>query len=494
MDSFKNTFLSGMRWTTLSAVVKSVVRLLQIAILTRFLPKSDFGTIAIAILFIGFTELFLDMGISSAILHRQHISRQEYSSLFWLNIFTGVLLTFVLWIVSPLIAHYYQDDSLIRILQLLSLNVLFSSVGRQHSTIQQKKMNFKLLANVELITYVCTFIIAVTLAYTGAGVYSLVYSTMFSVAFPNIVYLIYGIRKDANIHFHFRFRETYPFLKIGVFQLSSSFLDYISKEFDVFIISTAFGKDVLGVYSLCKKIVQMVYTLINPILTKVLTPMFAEIQNQNNRLKTNYLRIVNILATTNYPVYVLMAVLSSSILNILYGNEFVEGKYVLTFLALSYGLMSIANPVGTLQVALGRTDIGFYWTIFRVFTNTLFIYVGAQFSIDVLAFSLLLYNLLIIIPFWYMQIRPMIKVSFVDYLRCQFLQLIIALACALPLVLFYNSVNVFISVTLACVYLLLYIFGLRLFDKNNYFMLTAVEMIINLKRSFNNSKESIINN
>lgn len=82
MGSFKSSLLSGMKWTTLSAIVKSVVKLLQVAILTRFLPKSDFGTIAIAVLFIGFTELFLDMGISSAILHKQDTTREEYSSLF----------------------------------------------------------------------------------------------------------------------------------------------------------------------------------------------------------------------------------------------------------------------------------------------------------------------------------------------------------------------------------------------------------------------------
>lgn len=469
MDSFKHTFLSGMKWTTLSAIVKSVVRLLQVAILTRFLPKSDFGTIAIATLFIGFTDLFLDLGISSAILHRQKISRQEYSSLFWLNIITGVFLTAILWIVAPYIAHYYHDDSLIRILQLLSLNVLFSSVGRQHNTLQQKKMNFKLLANVELVTYICTFIIAVLLAYKGFGVYSLVYSTMFSVAFPNITYLIYGLKKDGNIHLHFKMKETYPFLKIGVFQLSSSFLDYFSREFDILIISTTFGKEVLGVYSLCKKVVQMVYSLVNPILTRVLTPMFSEIQTQKDRLKANYLRIVGILGTTNYPIYVLMSVVSAAILGNLYGAEFVEGKYVLSFMALSYGLMSIANPVGTLQVALGRTDIGFYWTIFRVITNTLFIYVGSLFSINILALSFLIYNLLVIIPFWYMQLRPMIKVSLTEYIGCTFLQFVLAVCCAIPFIVFlYNNVSLWIAVFTVCAYLLLYSISLMFFDKHNY--------------------------
>ena len=469
-----------MKWTTLSAIVNSVVKLLQIAILTRFLPKSDFGTIAIATLFIGFTELFLDMGISSAILHKQDTTKNEYSSLFWLNVFTGLILTAILWGLSPVIAQFYHDESLTLILRLLSLNVLISSVGRQHHTIRQKKLNFKFLAIVELTAYIGTFILAVLLAYMGYGIFSLVFSTIFSVAFPNFVNCAYGIYKDGNIQLHFRLKETYPFLKIGVFKIGSSILDYFSREFDVFIISTTLGKETLGVYSLCKKIIQMIYRLVNPILTKVLTPLFAKIQNDKQRLTANYLRVVNILATTNHPIYILIAILSTSILNTLYGPSYIEGQYVLSLLAVSYGLMSICNPVGTLQVALGRTDIGFYWTIFRIITNSLFIYVGALFSVNILAFAILVYNLLVIFPFWYMQYRPMLQISFSEYLKSTIYQFLIAVICAIPFIaLFYKNTNVILSVIIGVVYLSLYTLFIKKMDKDNY----VLNLIVSLKNS-----------
>lgn len=483
MGSFKNSLVSGMKWTTLSAVVKSVVKLLQVAILTRFLPKSDFGTIAIATLFIGFTELFLDMGISSAIMHRQDTTKEEYSSLFWLNILTGIILTGILWIVSPFIAQYYNDESLTLILRMLSLNVLFSSIGRQHATIRHKNLDFKFLANVELATYLGTFVIAVLLAYIGFGVFSLVYSTLFAIAFPNIINCIYGIHKDGNIHLHFKIKETYPYLKIGVYKIGSLIIDFFCREFDVLIISTTLGKETLGMYSLCKKIVQMMYNLVNPILTKVLTPLFAKIQNDKQRLTTNYLRIVNILATTNHPLYILIAVLSTSILNTLYGPTYLDGQYVLSLLAVSYGLMSICNPVGTLQVALGRTDIGFYWTIFRIITNTLFIYVGALFSINGLAAAILLYNLFVIFPFWYMQYRPMLHISFSEYLKSNIYQFLVAILCAIPCVaLFYYNTNIILSVLICIVYITIYTFIMQKVDKENY----IIDMIkANIKSKVN---------
>ena len=328
--------------------------------------------------------------------------------------------------------------------------------------------------------YIGTFILAVLLAYMGYGIFSLVFSTIFSVAFPNFVNCAYGIYKDGNIQLHFRLKETYPFLKIGVFKIGSSILDYFSREFDVFIISTTLGKETLGVYSLCKKIIQMIYRLVNPILTKVLTPLFAKIQNDKQRLTANYLRVVNILATTNHPIYILIAILSTSILNTLYGPSYIEGQYVLSLLAVSYGLMSICNPVGTLQVALGRTDIGFYWTIFRIITNSLFIYVGALFSVNILAFAILVYNLLVIFPFWYMQYRPMLQISFSEYLKSTIYQFLIAVICAIPFIaLFYKNTNVILSVIIGVVYLSLYTLFIKKMDKDNY----VLNLIVSLKNS-----------
>lgn len=163
------TAVNGMAWTTVSTVVRSLVSMLQVAILTRFLEKSDFGIVAIATLFIGFIQIFLDLGLSVGIMHKQNTTKKEYSSLFWLNIISGVLLTALLLALSPLIASYYNEPSLTAILSVLSFSMFFSSLGSQHRTIQQKLMRFKTISIVEIIASLTTIIVAVGLAVGGWG-------------------------------------------------------------------------------------------------------------------------------------------------------------------------------------------------------------------------------------------------------------------------------------------------------------------------------------
>lgn len=467
--SFKKKALQGLKWTTLSSVVGSVVKLLQVSILTRFLTKDDFGTIAIAILFISFTSIFLDMGLSTAIMHKQNISKKHYSSLFWLNIISGVVLSVILVAIAPLISLYYKDDSLTPIIQLLSLNVFFSSVGRQSRTIRHKQLNFKFMANVENLTAVLTLIIVVILAMNGYGVYSLVYSTMFNIAFSNVLYLINGLKVDKNITSHFKLSETYEYLKIGVYQLGSAILDFFGREVDIIIISSFFGKEILGAYSLCKRIVQMLYGIVTPILLKVTTPLFAQIQNSRKELTNKFVKIIELVSILNFPVFTAVALLSPIILKILYGDSYVEYHLMLTFLAGYYGVLSVAGAVSSTQIALGRTDIGLYWTIYRIISTTILVVIGAIYSPTTIALTLFVGTIINMIPFWAIQVKPMLKISLIEYLKPQIFPFLLSTFVFFILFNFRSNNNLLKMIGLGFVFAVIYGVGVYFF-KGKYLL------------------------
>ncbi|UVQ89651.1 oligosaccharide flippase family protein [Bacteroides fragilis] len=156
--------ITGFKWTSTSTVISSIAKFLQIVILTRYLDKNDFGLVAIALLIISFTDIFLDMGISSAVMYRKNITKNEYSSLFWLNIVMGIILFFLLLISTPFIAEYYKLSELKYILPLLSLNLLFLSTSRLQRTIQQKEFRFKFVALIDIFSSCLMLLSAMILA------------------------------------------------------------------------------------------------------------------------------------------------------------------------------------------------------------------------------------------------------------------------------------------------------------------------------------------
>jgi len=199
--------------------------------------------------------------------------------------------------------------------------------------------------------------------------------------------------------------------------MGSSLLDFFSREVDVLIIGKILGAESLGLYSLAKQIVLKLYSIINPIVINVLSPLLSSIQKEKERLKTTYLKVVKYLAYINFPVYVLIIVASKEILHIVYGAAYAESYVILSLLAFAYCLSALSNPVGSLKIATGRTDIGFKWTIFRVITTPPVIFAGALINLETVAAFYALLSLLYILPLWFIQLKPMANIKLKEYVK-----------------------------------------------------------------------------
>ena len=124
MNFNNKAILGGMKWTTLSSSFVAFSSIIKISILSRFLDKSDFGLMAIALFIISFTNLFVDLGITSAVLHKKKIKSHELSSLYWLNLFISFFLFILISLSSYFIAELYSENSLKVILPIMTITFI----------------------------------------------------------------------------------------------------------------------------------------------------------------------------------------------------------------------------------------------------------------------------------------------------------------------------------------------------------------------------------
>lgn len=441
--------VAGVKWTTISAIVSAIAKLFQVAILTRFLLKDDFGLVAIALLVNSFCAIFMDMGITVAVLHKSKIEKAEYSSLYWFSIFSGIILTLLASISAYPISEYYGEIELVNIVPLTSINIFLASVSGLQRTMQQKNMNFKFISIVEILSVIVMLIVSAALAILGFGIYSLVYSTIFNGLLIAVVYFVYGVFYEKNLSFHFKFSEIYDSLRIGIYQVGTSILDFFSSEMDILIISSSFSMSFLGGYTLCKQIVTRLYSLINPIITKILTPTLALYQDNISFLRKKYLEIIKVLAIINIPIYFLIAINAKEVLTILYGINYVENSYILAILAINYGILSLGNPVGSLIVATGKTNIGFRWTIFRIIVVSISLYFASSYSSKIFLLILLGVNVFNIYPSWYIIYRKLIYITFKELILSMFKPLLLcSILLFLYLIISLNIKNIILALIL----------------------------------------------
>ena len=412
--SLKNQTIKGVKWTTVSNIVIALSSIVKLSVLARFLDKTDFGLMALVNVVLGFMTLFMDMGLTSAILHKQNITQNEYSSLYWLNIIFSVLLMFLIMVLSPFLASFFEEKELTVLLILMSLSLFISALGRQFKTIKQKALEFKFISIVDIGAVVISLILAIILALLDYGVYTLVFSALINFFLTNTIYLIVGI-KSHPITLHFRWKETQSFLKIGMYQVGGQVINYFNRDLDTLIVGKVLGAEILGGYSLAKQLVFRPASLINPILTKVAAPALAKLQSSKDQLKAGYLKLLNIVSTLNFLAYVLLTILAYPVVLFLYGNDFIHIVPLVQLLCIYMYLRSLGNPVGSLVTATGRTDLEFYWNLVSLVIIPTSVYFASFYGIFGVLTVLITYRLLIFYPFYRLLVRKMIDVSFTEY-------------------------------------------------------------------------------
>ena len=431
MGDIKSKAITSVKWNTVSIVFVMIVQILRLSVLTRLLEKTDFGLIAIATMVIGFTDIFSELGLTVAVIHKQDISDKQYSSVFWTNIILSVLVFAILCLVSPLVSSFYNEPQLTAIIPLLGIQILLNSFGKMFQTIKSKNLEFEFLSKIRIYACIFGFSVTVVLAFMKWGVYSLVFGQLAQVALMQACYTIEG-RKEQKILWHLNFKEISDFIKIGSFRLGSQVLDFISSKMDVFLIRKFFGMDDLGIYNLAKDLITRPYGIVNMLTSSVASAAFAKIQNSMQMVRDYYMRILNIISTLTIPIYTMLFIAADLIVKILYGSNYPEVAVLLRILCF-YGIeCSISSQGAILQVAMGRTDIGFKWTLIRILFTLGIIIIVSNMSIYEVAYGQLLLSVLSLYLFWKIAVDPIININIINYLKVFARPLFVSLVLVIP--------------------------------------------------------------
>ena len=405
---------SGVRWTSLATIFTAAFQILQISILARFLEYSDFGLLAIVMLVIGFSQIFSDMGISSAIIHKQNVTQKQLSTLYWLNIIASIFIYLLIVLLSPIIAEFYNEESLSSLIILTSATFVIQALGKQFLILFEKELKFSVIAKIDIVAAFLGFIFSVFLAINSFGVYSLIYPLILTTCIRSFFQIYIGIRYHKP-KFYFNMHEVKGYLSFGFYQMASGVINYFNSQMDVIIIGKIFGSEVLGLYSIIKQLVMRPAQIINPIVSRIAFPAMAKLQSDSQKIKIIYLRVINYLASINFPIYVSMIILAPEIILIFLGEEWLNGVEIFQILSLYALIRSTGNPIGSLVLAKGKPQYEMNWNIVLFFLIPISIFIGSTHDIKGVAWSWVVLILGLVIPNWYFLVNKLCSASFVEY-------------------------------------------------------------------------------
>lgn len=219
--SLKKFAASGVKWTTVSSITTTALQFIQLAVLARLLSPEDFGLMAMVAVVIGFAAAYADMGISAAIIHRQDATREQLSSLYWLNLLAGLLVYLVVLAMTPAIVALYGEPRISGLMPWITLTFLINPLGTQFQLLLQKSLCFRRLALIEISAALVGASVAVVTARFGQGVFALIWGTLSSNMTSTLLLLSVGLR-EWRPQWHFRYADLTGYLSLAVIRWVSA--------------------------------------------------------------------------------------------------------------------------------------------------------------------------------------------------------------------------------------------------------------------------------
>ncbi len=350
--NIKKELFTGVFYTALAKYSNIVVQLIVTAILARLLTPTEYGLIAIATVFILFFNILGDIGIGPAIIQYKELNRNDLNSIFTFTVLIGLSMSIVFFLFSWVISNYYEKALLRPVCQLLSLTVFFYCINVVPQNLLYKEKKFKYIAKATLLVQLLSSSIAIIMAFSRCGVFSLV---MQQIAYSMIIFVLFFKEHRLNIILPI---DKAPLKIIGsysLYQFLFNIINYFSRNLDKILIGKYIGLTPLGHYEKSYRLMLMPLQNITFVITPVLQPIFSNFQNNKNEIAIKYIKIFTLLCYIGFPLSVLVSSCGRELIFILFGSQWEDAIIPFRILALSLGLQLLNGTSGAIYQSANAT-------------------------------------------------------------------------------------------------------------------------------------------
>ena len=330
----------GIIWNTIERIFLSLKSIIVLAVLARALTPSDFGTIAIVVVFTGLGNFIIESGFRNIIIGEKNITDLKLSTLFWYSIFVSCLLTILLLTFAKTIANFYDLQHLEKVLYIISPAFLLYALNLIPLSLYSKRMNFNLLAKRAVVSDLSAGLIAITMAFLGLGYWSLVIQALFKSIISNIL-LWYQL--DWRPNFAFSIKYLKDTLKLSTAILTNGIMGYIVDNLDNFLIGKYFGTKMLGFYSKSYTIVNLPTINIRSVINKVVFPAMSIAYGKSEDISMYCSKAIKQIIMLVVPIMIPISIFANDFTLLLFGIKWIEQVPFIKLFAIGGIFYSINN-------------------------------------------------------------------------------------------------------------------------------------------------------
>jgi O-antigen/teichoic acid export membrane protein len=401
-QNLRTKSLHGAFSTAAGAGLDFALRLVSTAVLARLVAPEQWGLIGMVTALTAIAEQFRDLGLSAATIQGKNISHEQVTTLFWVNVFAGVLITVVICAASPAISAFYGDPRLTLLTIAIASNFFWGGLSVQHQALLVRQMKLPQKAILNLSANVLSVALAIVLAMNHYGYWALAWreiarSILNCVGVWALCPWVPGLPgRGANAG---------SLLRFGRDITLTNLLDAVTANLDQLLIGKFCGPTSLGLYRQgCQLILTPVDYLCTPIRSVAL-PALSALQPEPDRYRRYYERIVFFLSVVTLPLGLFGAIYAREITLLVLGPRWIDAAVFLRIFALAAVIRPALGTSQLVPITSGRSKTYFFIVLMHSVTLILLMFVTVRWGAEGIAMAQLGKSMILALPTLYYSFR-----------------------------------------------------------------------------------------
>jgi PST family polysaccharide transporter len=327
-----------------------LLRIVSIVTLGRLLSPRDYGVVAMVTSFTGVLALLSGFGLLQAAIQRDTMTEERASTLFWVNVILGGILSAVALALAPLASAFYREPELVLATSVTAIMFLFIGAGIQHGALLARQMRFDALALIDGVACFGATALAIGMALAGWGYWALVSLIITAPLITTTgVWLATGwIPKAPRLH-----DGIWSLLHFGGTVTLQGLVTYVAWNFDKLLLGRFWGAQAIGLYGRAQTLIMFPVDTLNSTVGDVAFAALSRARDDQQQLRRYFLKGYALVIALTVPLTIACALFSDDLIEVALGQKWADSAEIFRLLAPTILVFSIANPLGWLLNALG---------------------------------------------------------------------------------------------------------------------------------------------
>lgn len=379
-DNLKTTTTKGLIWSGVERLSGQIVTFVLALILARLVTPSDYGVLAIVMVFVTVSGVMVDAGFANALIRKVDCTDADRSTVLYFNIVVSIIIYGLLYLCSPLIANLYNKPELVNLVRCASTIVVINSLGIVQQATLTSRIDFKKQTYISLVSSIISGGIGILMAYKGFGVWALVVQSILVAIIRVAMLWIMVAWKPILVFSTASFKDMFGYSYKLMF---SNLIVQGGKQVIQLLLGKFYSVADLGYYNYANRLGHFIPSNAAVTIQRVLFPAFSQIQDNDVRLAENFRKSLVLSMAIIVPVMFGVAALAEPIIKLLLTDEWLPTIPLLQVICITMAIwpllyfnmnilwvkkrsdlslrLEIINIVFRLTIVLGFLKLGILW-------------------------------------------------------------------------------------------------------------------------------------